>query len=138
MDNIYEAFIDACFLAGLLKKAGYWTDKDAYYGHEWIKQPKAWIDPLKEASATKTALNFGIKTFKQVSAENGRDWKAQIDDIVEVNEYAKGKGLDLEGVLFGAKKAEETPPDGAGDDDGSESPDPGADGDAAEQKQGDA
>lgn len=134
MDNIYESFIEACFLAGLLKKAGYWTDKDAFYVHEWIKQPKAWIDPLKEASATKTALNYGIKTFKQVSAENGRDWKAQIDDIVEVNEYAKSKGLDLEGVIFNAKKEQPTS-DGA--DDGTESPAEGG-GDAEEQKHGDA
>jgi capsid protein len=134
MDNIYESFIEACFLAGLLKKAGYWTDKDAFYVHEWIKQPKAWIDPLKEASATKTALNYGIKTFKQVSAENGRNWKAQIDDIVEVNEYAKSKGLDLEGVIFNAKKEQPTS-DGA--DDGTESPAEG-NGDAEEQKHGDA
>lgn len=131
MDNIYEAFIEACFLAGLLKKAGYWTDKDAFYVHEWIKQPKAWIDPLKEASATKTALNYGIKTFKQVAAENGRDWKAQIDDIVEVNAYAKSKGLDFEEVIFSAKK--EQKPDPEGNDDGAE-------GDAAQgsqQKPGD-
>lgn len=104
MDKIYEAFIDCCFLTGLLKRAGYWSDKDAYCNHAWIKQPKAWIDPLKEASATKTALNYGIKTFKQVAAENGRDWKAQIDDMVEVNEYAKSKGLDLGGVLLNVPK----------------------------------
>ena len=47
---------------------------------------------------------YGIKTFKQVAAENGRDWKAQIDDMIEVNEYALNKGLDLGGVLFNAKK----------------------------------
>ena len=117
MDSIYEAFIDAIFIAGLIKRAGYWGNKDEYTEHAWIKQPKAWIDPLKEANATKTALNYGIKTFKQVSAENGRDWKAQIDDMVEVNEYAKSKGLDLEGVLLnGIKKTEGGAVDGSESD----------------------
>lgn len=125
MDGIYEAFIDAIFIAGLVKRAGYWGNKDEYTEHAWIKQPKAWIDPLKEASATKTALNYGIKTFKQVAAENGRDWKAQIDDMVEVNEYAKSKGLDLEGVLLNVKKTE------GGDVNGSE-------GDAPEGTEGTA
>lgn len=105
MDNIYESFIECIVLAGLINPKGYWSDngwtgRDKYTSHEWIKQPKAWIDPLKEASATKTALNYGIKTFKQVSAENGRDWRAQIDDMAEVNEYAQKKGLNLGGVLF--------------------------------------
>lgn len=114
MDDIYEAFIDACFLAGLLKSREYLTDKEKILQHEWIKQPKPWIDPLKEASATKTALNYGIKTFKQVAAENGRDWMAQIDDIVEVNEYAKSKGLNFEGVIFNGQTNED--PQEAGED----------------------
>lgn len=107
MDEIYEAFLEACFLAGLLNGKGFWRDRSRYMAHEWIKQPKAWIDPLKEANATRTALNYGIKTFKQVAAENGRDWKAQIDDMAEVNDYAKTKGLNLEGVLFDGKLAPE-------------------------------
>ena len=117
MDNIYEAFIEACVLSGQLQIARYFGNRDRYLGHEWIKQPKAWIDPLKEASATKTALNYGIKTYKQVAAENGRDWKAQIDDLAEVNAYALQKGLNLGGVIFDGKieKTETPEPDGADD-----------------------
>ena len=115
MDNIYQAFLEACILAGKLNIARFWSQEDKYLQHEWIKQPKAWIDPLKEANATKTALNYGIKTFKQIAAENGRDWKAQIDDIAEVNEYAMSKGIDLGGVLFDGKIRQE-----GGEDDGTE------------------
>ena len=55
--------------------------------------PKKWIDPLKEANATKVALNSGIKSYKQVAAENGMDWREQIDDMAEVLEYASEKGI---------------------------------------------
>lgn len=107
MDEIYEAFLEACFTAGLLKNRGFWSDKEAFFAHEWIRQPKAWIDPLKEANATMTALKYGIKTFKQVSAESGRDWKAQLDDMAEVNKYAKSKNIDLGGMLFDGKSKTE-------------------------------
>lgn len=62
---------------------------------------------MKEASATKTALNSGVKTYKQVAAENGMDWRSQIDDMAEVLEYGKSKGIDLGGVLFDGKLQEE-------------------------------
>ena len=52
-------------------------------------------------------MNFGIKTYKQIAAENGTDWRTQIDDMAEVLEYASEKGIDLGGVLFDGKLNEE-------------------------------
>lgn len=119
MDSVYEAFLEACLLAGLISIADYWQRTDKYTTHEWIRQPKAWIDPLKEASATKTALNYGIKTFKQVAAENGRDWRAQIDDMAEVNEYAISRGIDIGGILFNGQLTDkEEAPEGETQTDG--------------------
>ena len=71
--------------------------------HEWVLSPKKWIDPLKEANANKIAMETGQKTFKQISAEQGKDWKQQIDDMAEVLEYAKEKGVDVKGGVVGEK-----------------------------------
>ncbi|MEF2754677.1 MAG: phage portal protein, partial [Agathobaculum butyriciproducens] len=53
--------------------------------------------------------------YKEIAAENGRDWKQQIDDNLEVIEYAKKKGYDLGGVIFdgklGSEKEEEPKPE---------------------------
>lgn len=106
LDEIYETFVISCVLAGLVQIPGFWSDKESFFLHEWIKMPKKWIDPLKEANATKTALNSGIKSYKQVAAENGMDWREQIDDMAEVLEYASGKGIELGGVLFDGKLQE--------------------------------
>ena len=116
LDEIYETFVISCYLAGLIKvNKDFWTKKDDYLEHGWIKSPKKWIDPLKESSANKTALNTGQKTYKEIAAENGRDWKQQIDDNLEVIEYAKKKGYDLGGVIFdgklGSEKEEEPKPE---------------------------
>lgn len=106
MDEIYETFIISLWLAGEIDAADFWENKDKYFEHSWIIAPKKWIDPQKEANANKIALNTGQKTFKQIAAEQGRDWKEHIDEMAEVLEYAKEKGIDLGGVIFGQTKSE--------------------------------
>ena len=106
MDEIYETFIISLWLAGELDAKDFWDNKDKYFEHAWITAPKKWIDPQKEANANKIALNTGQKTFKQIAAEQGRDWKEQIDEMAEVLEYAKDKGIDLGGVIFDQTAAE--------------------------------
>lgn len=101
MDEVYETFIISGVLAGLFYFPDFWSNKQKYFKHEWVTAPKKWIDPLKEANATRIALQTGQKTFQQIAAENGKDWKEQIDEMCDVLEYARGKGLDLGGVIFG-------------------------------------
>lgn len=101
LDEIYETFVISVVLSGYIDIPNFWENKEMYLEHEWIKQPKAWIDPLKESNANKVALNTCQKTFKQIAAENGKDWKTVIDDMAEVIEYGKSKGIELGGVLLG-------------------------------------
>ncbi|MCD8329453.1 MAG: phage portal protein, partial [Lachnospiraceae bacterium] len=104
--------------------------------------PKPWIDPSKEAAATKTALQTGQKTFKQIAAENGSDWRTQVDDIAEVLDYARDKhGLDLGGVILGQtgiQQTEEPEPESDPDPaDGDEKPDESeGDGDGEDSSSG--
>jgi capsid protein len=120
IDEIYETFVVSCVLAGLVNIRNFWNDKDTYLAHTWIRAPKAWIDPQKESSATRTALETGQKTFQQVAAESGRDWRQVIDDMAEAVDYADSKGLDLRGILYGTKEKETQPetasPDAESDD----------------------
>ena len=101
MDEIYETFVISCVLAEIIKVPGFWENKEKYMEHTWTAAPKKWIDPAKEATANKTALNTGQKTYQQLAAENGRDWKEQLDETIEVLEYAKKQGLEMGGVIFG-------------------------------------
>ena len=65
-------------------------------------KPKRWIDPYKEANANGVALKTGQKTFQQICAENGRDWKKVVDEMAEAKEYAAEKGIDLLSMITGA------------------------------------
>ncbi|MGL5436005.1 MAG: phage portal protein [Lachnospiraceae bacterium] len=100
LDEVYETFIISGVLSGLFVIPRFWEEKQKYFKHEWVAAPKKWIDPAKEANATRVALQTGQKTFQQIAAENGKDWKQQIDEISEVLEYAKTKGIELGGVIF--------------------------------------
>ncbi len=115
MDEIYETFIISAVLSGALSIPRFWEEKERYLAHEWTQEPKPWIDPQKESNADSTALKTGQKTFKQIAAENGRDWRDQIDDMAEVLEYGREKGVDMEKIIFALK--EETGGEETDDDD---------------------
>ena len=61
--------------------------------------PKPWIDPAKEATANKVALETGQKTFKDIAAESGKDWRQAIDDMAEAQEYANKRGVKIGGGI---------------------------------------
>ena len=109
LDEIYETFIISAVLCGAISIPNFWNEKERYLAHEWIQEPKPWIDPYKESNANMVALKTGQKTFKQIAAENGRDWRSQLDDMAEVLEYGKEKGIDMGGVLFGIKESSDAP-----------------------------
>lgn len=126
IDEIYESFLISAVLADKVHIPDFWARKDIYFAHEWVKPPKPWIDPAKEATATQTAMRTGQKTFKQIAAENGKDWRDQVDDIAEVLTYAKEvHDLDLSSMIFGQQGGEPAPVTGGGDDDGKAEDDEG-------------
>ena len=104
LDEIFETFLISAVLAGKIEIRDFWENKDKYFEHSWIKAPKKWIDPLKESSATKTALATGVKTYQEVAAENGHDWRQQIDDMAEVIKYGEKKDIDMQSILFGSAR----------------------------------
>lgn len=99
MDEVFESFVISCVLSGKLKVRDFWEHKSDYLLHTWVASPKRWIDPLKEANANRIAMESGQKTFAQIAAENGRDWKGQLDEMAEVQAYAVEKGVQIGGVI---------------------------------------
>lgn len=110
MDEIYETFLISAVLAGQISIPGFWENKRMYMQHVWVGSPKPWIDPLKEANANRIALETGQKTFQEIAAERGRDWRKQIDDMAEVVQYAQKKGIELGEMLYGQAGSEKAKP----------------------------
>lgn len=104
MSEIYESFAISCVLANKVNIPDFWGSKEVYLSHKWIKAPKQWIDPLKEANANAIALATGQKTFDQICSENGKDWKEVLNKIAEIKEYGEGLGLDMTAVIPAGKE----------------------------------
>lgn len=120
MSEVYETFVISGYLSGLFTMPKFWDNKFAYLQHEWVASPKKWIDPQKESSANQLALKSGQKTFKQIAAENGRDWKDQLNDIAETIEFAHSLGLEIGGGDIGMYKQSAEVGETDGDGDGEE------------------
>lgn len=121
MSEVYEAFVISGVLSGLFQIPDFWERKDDYLNHAWVKAPKKWIEPVKEATANQIALQTGQKTFPELCAEYGKDWKEAIDEMAEVVQYGREKGIDIGGMIFGTGPKKEFAASGSGGkpDDGS-------------------
>ncbi len=147
LSEIYETFVISAVVTNHVVIRDFWDTEDSkrkYFRHSFTKPPKDWIDPTKETQATQVALQTGQKTFKQIAAENGQDWRKQIDDMAEVLKYAKEQhDIDLGGVIYGKSisaggSSEGTEPAGAGaqsgtTDTGTEPGDPDTEPEPAEE-----
>lgn len=101
MTKVYETFVFSGVLCGLFTIPDFWGRKEVYLAHSWVKPPKKWIDPQKESEADRVALQSGQKTFQDLQAEKGKDWKEAVDEMADAIAYGKEKGIDLGGVIFG-------------------------------------
>lgn len=115
MTEVYEAFVVSGVLCGLLPIPDFWQRKDIYLEHAWVKPPKKWIDPKKESEADRIALQSGQKTFQDLCAEKGKDWKDAVDEMAEAVRYGRKRGIDIGGMLYGTGTA--GAPDEAGNAD---------------------
>lgn len=97
LDEVYSEFLISAVLCGEVEIKDFWENKDNYLEHQWLMPGRKWIDPLKEASANKIAIQTGQLTLAQVVGAQGKDWREQIDEIAMIQEYAKQKGVDISG-----------------------------------------
>ena len=92
---IYEEFLDAAVLAGLLNIPDYFKNRQNYTRVEWITPGWSWIDPEKEVNADIKAIQNGGKTLAQWCAERGYDWREQLQQMALEKETAEKLGLVL-------------------------------------------
>lgn len=62
-------------------------------GVTWGIPRQSSIDPAKDAMAMLIELKAGITTFAKIKAERGEDWRRDLEEAAEVEEFAKSIGL---------------------------------------------
>lgn len=72
---VFEAWLDASVLSGDISLPGYWTNPERYQAVKWMPRGWAWVDPLKETNAYKSAVRSGFMTVSDVVTQAGGDFE---------------------------------------------------------------
>lgn len=89
LSPIYLLFLETMFLNGQLEIRDFMQKREQYTAHVWIPPGNTWIDPMKEVSANKVALESNQDTLARICAERGKDWRDVVTQRMEEQKLIK-------------------------------------------------
>lgn len=92
----YELFMEEMVAAGEIADVtlqDFYEHKTAWCRARWIGPGRGWVDPLKEAEASKMRMDIFVSTLEDECAEQGKDWEDVLEQAAE--EEARFKELNL-------------------------------------------
>lgn len=90
---VYELWLEEAINKGLIEASGFYQNKALWSRCKWIGPGRGWIDPVKEAKASKLRLETGLGTLEDECAAQGLDWEEVLEQ--RARERAKIKELGL-------------------------------------------
>jgi lambda family phage portal protein len=107
----WEWAISEAVATGLLDAPGFFDDlliRQAWLGTEWIGQAMPSIDPVKDAEAATRWNALNVLPLQTISAQQGRDFERDFNQIVREKRLLDGAGLQRPGDV---PPAADAPPD---------------------------
>lgn len=90
---VYELWLEEAVNKGLIDAPDFYTNKALWCRCKWIGPGRGWIDPVKEAKASKIRLDTGLSTLEDECATQGLDWEEVLEQ--RAREQAKMRELGL-------------------------------------------
>lgn len=95
--RIYLAWLEEAFASNRVQIPSGAPDfqdaRAAYTTCEWIGPGRGYVDPDKEAKGQSQRLANNLTTYQREAAEQGRDWRRDIDVYARENELLRDLGL---------------------------------------------
>ena len=82
------------------------TNPEKYTECKWIAKGMSWIDPVKEVNANRIALETNQTTLQEVAAEQGKDWRAILEQRAKEKQLMKELGLEESNANQGKSREE--------------------------------
>lgn len=99
LEPLFTDWLSAALLAGTVRTprgAAIGVDKlDKFNIPQWQGRRWQWVDPLKDVQANIEAINAGLKSRREVIAEQGRDIEEVWQDLAKEQQKAAELGLVL-------------------------------------------
>lgn len=94
--RVYRSWVGMALVSGAVK-----ADSRLASDHmavEWQGRGWTWVDPVKDLDAAERAIRLGLDSRKRLSAERGRDFEDNVDEIAEEESYARRQGVSVAGM----------------------------------------
>lgn len=92
--KVYAWWMESCVMAKSLDIPDYFTNPEKYTECKWIAKGMSWIDPVKEVNANRIAMETNQTTLQEVAAEQGKDWRAILEQRAKEKQLMKELGLE--------------------------------------------
>ena len=93
--RVYERWLDAAVLAGVLRFSDYWLRPQRYQQVRWQPRGWSWVDPYKEINASVVAIDRGLTTLTAEIAKQGGDFEENIKIKAREREICAKYGVTL-------------------------------------------
>lgn len=118
----YTLWLEEQINRGFIEAPDFYEHIEAYTRARWIGSGRGWVDPVKEAQASKLRRDGLISTLEQECAEQGLDWEEVLEQLSLEKKRIADLGLTEADVAAAVAALSDAPSDDGPDDDPDEEP----------------
>jgi lambda family phage portal protein len=93
--EVYALWLEEAVNAGKVEAPDFYENKYAYCRARFIFGGRGWVDPVKDATASKIRRESGVSTLEQECAEQGLDYEEVLDQLAIEQEMMRSRGLTM-------------------------------------------
>ncbi|MBX9937109.1 MAG: phage portal protein [Burkholderiaceae bacterium] len=112
---IYELWLEEAVNTGVIDAPDFYRYRHAYTRCRFIFGGRGWVDPVKDATASKIRRDSQVSTLEQECAEQGLDYEEVLDQLAVERQMMQARGLPI--TVDAAQGAAVLVPDDDGPDD---------------------
>ncbi len=105
---VYELWLEEAINKGMIEAPGFYQNKALWCRCKWIGPGRGWIDPVKEAKASKIRLEIGLSTLEDECATQGLDWEEVLEQRAREQTKMRELGLNTETAQYAPQTSEES------------------------------
>lgn len=90
---IYELVLEEAYYRGIFDVPDFEKFKHEYCRAEWLGNGWGWVDPVKEITSSKLAIDYGLSTHEKECAAQGSDAYEILDEEASYNRYSASIGV---------------------------------------------
>jgi lambda family phage portal protein len=98
---VYNDFVRGEIISGRVAAPGFAKNPELYLQSNFTFEPYDYIQPLDDAKADTERIASGMKSFKDLLSENGKDWDEHFAQVAAERKLSEKLGIEF---IYGGKE----------------------------------